>query len=932
MTPGAENPIDTIRWQRLLALFDDLGDLPAAERAARLVELQAEDPALAQRLTAMLASDDSDSGLLDHSLQDLAPDLHAQLTGDQDDAAATDTRIGHYRLIRRIGSGGMGEVWLAERADGEYQQQVALKLLKRGMDTDAVLLRFRRERSILARLSHPNIVRLLDGGVSPDGRPYYVMEHVDGASVTRHANEQALDVRARVALIAVIADAVAHAHAQLVVHRDLKPSNVLVDASGMPHLLDFGIAKLLEESGEQTLTGTGMRLLSPAYASPEQIRGEPVGTGTDVYALGVLLFELLTGRLPHQRRSRDPDVLASGLTRETGERASQALAAVDDIQPLYGRPGDGRQLSRELAGDLDVIVAKALQPEPERRYPTVSAMADDLRRWLAGQAISARPDSLRYRTGKFVRRNKLAVAAAVLVLASLIGGLGAALWQAGIAREQAQRAEQQVRRTEQVKAFLIDLFRQNDPARNQGRSLTGEQMLERSQATLETRFRDDPDTLGELLIAIAEIRQALTDFDLALDHANRGIALLERTAQTGDPRLARAYAARAGVYAYTDRSTEAEADLRHARAIAELDPVGNADLINNIDQELASALRFTGSTGEAVELQRQVVARSLARHGADSVAVAEHRAVLALFLEEASEYVEAEDAYRLAVPVLEAAHGGPDPFLARTWTTFAGLLDRIGKREESAHYFERALAAQEQLFGRESFHYTRTLFSRGILLLSLRDFVGAEQDFQSVMDHYQDESNHAGHAARYLGRALLEQGRNDEAAERFQQAERIYRKVDNPGDLQRWRARADYGEALLRAGELPAARNAVEAAIAGMSELTEADDIHFFRPLNTLGQIARAEGDVAQALRHHHRWLDIAKKRIGEQSPEAKMATHQIIVDHIADGSDAALDQADVLAGSLIDAARASGSPLLDLYEDLPATIQAARKRLPASP
>ncbi len=931
MTPGAENSFDTDRWQRLLSLFDELGDLPSAERARRLAELHGEDPALAQRLAAMLASDAGDSGLLDNSLQELAPELHARLAGDLDDAAAADTRIGHYRLIQRIGSGGMGDVWLAERADGEYQQRVALKLLKRGMDTDAVLARFRRERSILARLAHPNIVRLLDGGVSPDGRPYYVMEHVEGTSVTDHANAQALDVRARVALIATIADAVAHAHAQLVVHRDLKPSNVLVDGNGAPHLLDFGIAKLLEESGEQTLTGTGTRLLSPAYAAPEQIRGEPIGTGTDVYALGVLLFELLTGRLPHQRRSRNPDVLASGLTHETGERASQALAAVGDIQSLYGRPGDGRQLSRELAGDLDVIVAKALQPEPARRYLTVSAMADDLRRWLAGQAITARPDSLRYRTGKFVRRNKLAVTAAVLVLASLVGGLGVALWQAGIAREQAQRAEQQVRRTEQVKAFLIDLFRQNDPSLSQGQSLTGEQMLERSQATLETRFKDDPDTLGELLIAISEIRQALADWDLALEHADRGIVLLERTTQPGDPRLAKAYAARAGVYSMTDRSVEAAADLRHARTIAQHDPVGNADLINNIDQELASALRFIGQVDEAVDLQRQVIARSLAHGGEDSVAVAEHRAILAVYLEDVSQFEEAESTYRLAIPILEADRKGPDPFLARVWATYAGLLDRIGKREESAAYFERALAAQEKLYGRDSFYYSRTVFSRGILLLSMLDFVGAEKDFRFVLNQANGRNQDA-HSTRYLGRALLGQKRYHEAAEMFLKAEQIYREVDNPGDLQRWRARADYGEALLLTGDLPGARAAVESAIAGMSELIEADNVHFFRPLSALGKIARAEGDVAQALQHHQRWLAIAEKHLGGESPEAQMATQQIILDHVADGSAAALDQADTLVESLIATAHTTNSPLLEQHQSLLAEIEAARDRLPARP
>ncbi|MGN6518642.1 MAG: serine/threonine-protein kinase, partial [Dokdonella sp.] len=269
---------DAARWIRVAAWFDELVELVPAMRDARLAAIATEDPLAAGELRALLAADALEHGVLDAGLAGAVRDL----PGGSPDAAPADGRIGPYRVLRQIGEGGMGVVFLAERGDGSYEQRVAIKLIRRGMDSAAVVARFLRERRILARLAHADIVRLLDGGVAADGRPYYVMEYVDGEPLTAFASACRLPLRERVALAARIAGAVAYAHAQLVVHRDLKPSNVLVDADGAPHVLDFGIAKLLEDSGEQTRTGTGLRVLSPAYAAPEQILGEAIGTATDV--------------------------------------------------------------------------------------------------------------------------------------------------------------------------------------------------------------------------------------------------------------------------------------------------------------------------------------------------------------------------------------------------------------------------------------------------------------------------------------------------------------------------------------------------------------------------------------------------------------------------------------------------------------------------
>jgi len=311
----------TDRWQRIATWFDELVELAPAERTARLAAIAAEDPAAAAEVAALIDADAREEGLLEGDAASAIPTLILDPA-----AAPADGSVGPYRLLKTIGEGGMGTVFLAERSDGAYDAKVAVKLIKRGMDSVAIVRRFLRERRILARLAHPNIVRLLDGGLSADARPYYVMEYVDGQAITEHAAACKPGVRERVALVAKVADAVAYAHTQLVVHRDLKPSNVLVDAAQQPHVLDFGIAKLLEESGDAALTSTGMRVLSPAYAAPEQVLGEPIGTATDVYALGLMLCELLVGQLPRRRRGTNPQQLAQEVVYETAERASTLAA------------------------------------------------------------------------------------------------------------------------------------------------------------------------------------------------------------------------------------------------------------------------------------------------------------------------------------------------------------------------------------------------------------------------------------------------------------------------------------------------------------------------------------------------------------------------------------------------------------------------------
>ncbi|HJQ23453.1 MAG TPA: protein kinase [Blastocatellia bacterium] len=378
-----------------------------------------------------------------------------------------ETHIGAYRIVRRIGQGGMGAVYLAERDTGEFKQQVAIKLVKRGMDTEFVLRRFLSERQILAALNHPNIARLLDGGTTADGRPYFVMEYIEGKPITQYADDHRLTTVERLRLFQQVCAAIHYAHQNLVIHRDIKPSNILVTEAGTPKLLDFGIAKLLNpELAAQTLeaTAVAVRLMTPEYASPEQVKGEPITTASDVYSLGVLLYELLTGHRPYRIANRTPLEVARVVCEEEPQRPSTAVGRSETYPLADGtgtiqltpesisrtREGNPEKLRRRLAGDLDNIVLMAMRKEPERRYASVDQLANDIRRHLAGRPVIARKDTLVYRTIKFVRRNRAGVLAALLVIASLVAGAVMTLQQ----RARAERRFNDVRQL--ANSFLFE--------------------------------------------------------------------------------------------------------------------------------------------------------------------------------------------------------------------------------------------------------------------------------------------------------------------------------------------------------------------------------------------------------------------------------------------------------------------------------------------
>ncbi|MEO6280424.1 protein kinase domain-containing protein [Roseateles sp.] len=656
------------RWPSLSPLLDEVLALPAGERSAWLDALPAEAEGLRDTLRSLLAANaELETGDFLGTLPKFAPDAAGSDTSP--DAKAGDL-VGPYRLVSLLGRGGMGDVWLADRADGELKRQVALKL-PRVTWGGALAERLRRERNILATLAHRHIARLYDTGVDAGGRPYLALEYVEGQPIDAYCLERGLSMDKRLGLLLQVAAAVAHAHARLVVHRDLKPSNILVTADGEVRLLDFGIAKLLQDdlAAETQLTQMSGRPLTLDYASPEQIRGEPLGTASDVYSLGVVAYELLAEAKPYQ------------LKRQSAAALEEAIASVD-VRPASAaatRPSAGQALK----GDLDAILNKALKKNPVERYATVDAFAQDIERHLANLPVQARPDALGYRARKFLRRNKLAAAASAAVTVAVVGGAGIALWQASVARDharsatlQAELAKKEARRAQAVQGFLLDIFRTNsdqqkDPLKARG--TTARELLDIGTARLDSSLRDAPEARVEVMETLGEMYYQLQLHEEAAVIETKRVEVLRKLHGADDRRVAEALIKLASTLHATTRRAEILPALEEARRI--LDAAGDqtsmlrGELLTRLAQrhQNLSYEKMKAFADEAVGILRAHAVANEDRVGAALTLAARARVQL-------GEGADAEPLYREALVELRKDKALSQVALAQIRTSLAENL------------------------------------------------------------------------------------------------------------------------------------------------------------------------------------------------------------------------------------------------------------------
>jgi serine/threonine-protein kinase len=877
------------RMQRLAALFDAALALEPAARAAYLERECVDDAELRAEVERLLLADEAaaDGAFIEGAVRAAA----RALTGED---RRTGLVLGPYRLLRELGRGGMGTVWLAERADDAYRARVAIKLVRGGFGRPDLERRFRAERQTLADLRHENIARLLDGGTAPDGTPFLVMEYVDGAPITEHARARALGVRDRLALFHAVCGAVQHAHAALVVHRDIKPSNVLVGQDGVPKLVDFGIAKPLgpDEGSDTTAL---VRPLTPSYASPEQIRGERVTVATDVYALGVLLYELLSGTQPFGGGESSLEVQRRVLEDEPRAPSD----AVRGSEAGTGVP------ARDIAGDLDNIVRKALSKEPERRYASVEQLAEDVRRHLAGEPVQARPATARYRLSKFVRRHRAGVAVAA-GLAVLLTGLG--VYHVTRLTRERDVANRERQTAEQVSAFLVDLFSAADPRVALGDTITARALLDRGRERLDTALTGAPLVRARMLETLGSVYGSLGRYADARDLHAAAAQLIERADGPLSPRLAATLLLLAD-----DRGSLAERDGAIAdarRAVAILETTRNDSALAAGLRGLASAFLDAALPDSASPLLDRALALQEAALGPEHLAVAATLDLAGNALAQRGEYEGALAAQRRALVIRDAHVGERDLTRANNIMNIGSTLQNMGRPDSARALYERTLPGLVAAYG--TGHPTINAMRRNLVgaRLAMGEVDGALAEMRQLLeaDRLALGADHPmlGNHWGGIGSLLRQQRDRVAAVAAFDSSIAVFTRALRPDAIELWSPLYNKSNTLNELGHdeeaLALARHALEVAEAHgpathprigstlhtightlekMGRLEEAegalnravsvleaayghDHLEVTRPLRTLGRLYIRQGRFDAAVAAYARTLPILEKTVRE--------------------------------------------------------------------
>jgi len=849
-------------------LLEQALELPIDGRGTLLERVGREDPALRERVEQLLAADAAAGDFLSDGAEawlGSGPTPPAHMTDES--ALALGDRVGPYRVTQELGRGGMGIVYRAERADGEFAQVVALKLLRRGFDGDDATVRFRRERQILAQLDHPSIARLLDGGLHTDGRPYFAMELVEGEPITTYCDRRTLSIDARVRLFCRVCEAVQYAHGRLIVHRDLKPANIFVSAAGDLKLLDFGIAKLLtdDDAGESPeLTRTGLRPLTPAYAAPEQLHGEPVSMATDVYALGVILFELLTARRPFASASSRLERLS--LDAEPPRPSDAAIRDRDDAASIaeiaHARGMTPRALAARLAGDLDAIVLKALRREPQRRYIGAGAFADDLERFLQGRPVAARPEGRRYRAGKFVGRHRVGIAVAVSLVLSLMGGLAATAWQARAKTLEAQKAEA-------VKTFLVSIFQGADPVHAAGREVTLRQVLDEGAERVQRDLASQPAVQGELLTVLAGVYTELGIGDRATPLTDQARAIHERLYGADSAAVATNVRQRANLALLRGDADAAdrfarEALEKHRRAYGNL----HVDVAEDLEV-LADAARQRGRLADALAGVEESLRIRRAIYGNEHTLVAASLNDLAVLRTAQGRYEESAALYGQAIDLRRRLLGREHPLVANAVHNFGVLQLLRGELQEASGLSQEALELFRRFYGED---HQMTVSARTNLVAIdrvLGRYDAAEAGIRTVLDSWartqgMDNPNAIG-ALTNLGQIYRDRGDAARAEQIFREAdERWHRRM---GAAPPWGAviRRNLAGTLADRGQYDEAGRLLREVLDRLRAAYGTSHVEVSTTLHELGELARRRGDLVEAESRLGEAVAMRRELLGER-------------------------------------------------------------------
>jgi serine/threonine-protein kinase len=878
-----ETPGDPAAAERIAALFAELSELDADERRRRLAALR-EAPDLAAEVESLLTAHRSAADFLEI----LAPQHQADLLADLEDQATENRRVGAFRILREIGRGGMGVVYEASRADGDFEQRVAIKILPWALADDLATARFRRERRLLACLDHKNIARLVDGGLTDEDLPYFAMELVEGERITDYCEQRSLPIEARLRLFVDVCGAVSHAHRNLIVHCDLKPSNVLVTPRGEVKLLDFGIARMLDAADDEALT-RGRAALTPQYAAPDQLRGEPPSTATDIYGLGVLLWELLTGRRLFE-----------------GQIGSELVRAVETLAPPAPSSVCAAAQSHRLRGDPDTIALEALRKEPQRRYASVEALAGDVERHLAGRPITARPATIRYRLGKFLVRHRVATAAAGVALLVVLAGAGVALWQAAAHAREAQKSER-------MADFLIELFQEADPFKADEPVPSLEAFLDEAVHRLDERMGDDPLVRAEMLQVIGRVYLNLERPQKAEPLLTRSVAIRRRALGGRHPDLAVSLLDLGETLGELGEYERARASLEESLQINIRAHGPESVEVASVTAELSDLAFELGDFDTVERLDRQVLEIRRQRLGPAHPEVATALSNLGTLAGRQGRLAESEALHREALALRRAHFGERHAEVAASLNNLVVSLERQGRVREAFELNEEVLAIRREVFGEQSSVFANSLGNQGNMALTLGDWEGAEASLSRSSELFaatvgtenfrvfvrvfyrglarirldkteaglqdlragiagmavalgDDHSRVAGSRAM-LGRELAHLGRHDEAMAEIEASEVVLRQ--DPEGSRLASALAEEGRALSLAarGRPSAADAAFERAVGIMSAGGLERHPTTAEILVDWGRQLRATGDAGAAIEKFRRAAETRRTLLGEDTP-----------------------------------------------------------------
>lgn len=685
------------RWQSVEDLFYRSLEVPEEGRAAFLAQACGSDDDLRREVERLLRHYPQEGAVLDEAMVNLARFV------PEDDPAPE--RVGPYRMVRPIGTGGMGVVYLAERDDERLRQSVALKVIRGGYESREMIRRFVSERQILANLRHENIARLLDGGTTDDGRLYFAMEYVEGVPITDYCEQRSLPIKERLSLFRRVCSAVQHAHQNLIVHRDLKPSNILVTSEGTPKLLDFGIAKVIDPaadgSPEGPLTRADVRLMTPEYASPEQVKGGSITTASDVYALGALLFELVTGETAHKFVERSPSEIEQVVCEQPVTRPSSAA---------------DRTTPGTISADLDTIVLKALQKEPAHRYHSAEQLSEDIGRMLSGVPIVARPPTLGYRSRKFIQRHRFGVTAAAVITLLLVGTTIVTAVQSSAIAAKSEEVAHERDRAAAVSDFLIEIFRAPDPSQAKGESITAAEILDRGALKIQTELATEPDLQVDLMLVMSEVYMNLAVYDSAESLARRALELSRTHFGAESKEAAKALTALGLASRTMGKLDDARRLYEEALAIEEReleeDDLDLASTVNNLGNLLAQQ----GEYEPSLQYLRQALAIREAAHGKNAPDVAVSLNNLATVAYRMGDYDLAESYHRQVLDNLIAANGEDDPQVAVSMNNLASVLDAKGDVAGAETMYRDALSLKRKLKGPDHPDVAYTLNNLGAVL------------------------------------------------------------------------------------------------------------------------------------------------------------------------------------------------------------------------